>query len=146
MEQIEYSTIHIKAPHTTHIGAKVLAAKNGRSMNQLIIDLIDAAMKADGMDRDFVEAGIQAYRKSTPKQRKVLEKIGEEELLTQDDWTVLDIDTLLPQEKKEQHPSVEKQLQERGLAYDKYNPDRAVDPKTGETYPYMVEDGLVVLL
>lgn len=89
MEHIERSVIHIKAPHTIHIGAKVMAAKHRTSMNQYVIDLIEADMTNNEMPQAEVKKGIDLYREATPKQRKVIGKAAKtiDEILVPQDKT-----------------------------------------------------------
>lgn len=74
MDNMELSTIHIKAPHEIHIGAKVMAAKRSTSMNQYVVDLIKADMEGNNVPPVEVRQGIKAFRKASPKQKKVIEK------------------------------------------------------------------------
>lgn len=74
MDYMEQSTIHIKAPHEIHIGAKVMAAKRRTSMNQYVIDLIDADLNNHQMDRVEITQGINAARSATPEQKKIIKK------------------------------------------------------------------------
>ncbi len=74
---MEQSILHIKAPHDVHIGAKVMAAKQGISMNQLVVDLLIAAMEYDGPQRETVQAGIRMARNANPEQKKILDKAAE---------------------------------------------------------------------
>jgi hypothetical protein len=75
MDYMEQSIIHIKAPHEIHIGAKVLAAQRGISMNQLIVDLIEAAINGDSYKPMEIKERILAARKATPE--KVISRAAE---------------------------------------------------------------------
>lgn len=61
MDCMEQSIIHIKAPHTVHISAKVLAARQQISMNQYIINLIVKDLETIGTLED-IQLGIDMYR------------------------------------------------------------------------------------
>lgn len=71
---MEQSTLHIKAPHEIHIGAKVMAAKRSTSMNQYVIDLIKHDLEKNEMPLVDIEQGINLYRSATPKQRNIIQK------------------------------------------------------------------------
>lgn len=62
---MDKSILHIKAPHELHIAAKVFAIKQGKSMNQYVVDLI----RADVGEADLaaIEVGIKVYREDKPK-------------------------------------------------------------------------------
>jgi hypothetical protein len=74
MDYMEQSTMHIKAPHPIHIGAKVMAAKRRTSMNQYVIDLIRCDLEDNDMPLVDIEEGISIFNKATPKQKQVLAK------------------------------------------------------------------------
>ena len=46
-------------------------------MNQYVIDLIEADMKGNELDKTELAEGIEIIRKATPKQKKVLDKAVE---------------------------------------------------------------------
>ena len=51
-----------------------MAAKRSISMNQYIVDLIDADLKGNNMPKASIASGIEIARIATPKQKKVIEK------------------------------------------------------------------------
>lgn len=61
MEHMEHSTIHIKAPHHIHIGAKVKAAQTGTSMNQYIVNLITEDLGQQLLES--AEEGIKLHKR-----------------------------------------------------------------------------------
>lgn len=55
------STLHIKCDKRLHIGMKVEAMKTGKSMNQFVVDLMEAALRPESF------AAKVAPRSSEPK-------------------------------------------------------------------------------
>lgn len=77
MDYMEQSTLHIKAPHEIHIGAKVMAAQRRTSMNQYVVDLIKADMKNSSLPPASVKSTVESFETATPKQKKVIAKAAQ---------------------------------------------------------------------
>jgi hypothetical protein len=104
MDYMEQSTLHIKAPHDVHIGAKVLAARRGISMNQLVVSLIEADMAASQLEPAFVHAGVSAARKASPAQKKIIKKaVNVMESLTSDIPNLVKASEVKPEKQCPRH-------------------------------------------
>lgn len=66
MDYMEQSTLHLKVPHDIHISAKVMAAKSRISMNQYVINLIEADMGKKKVAKEIIREGIAIAREIAP--------------------------------------------------------------------------------